>query len=55
MEVRDAFGAVLLAQARGEPSATEPVERDDGFIAPSRFDYTAPPRRWIAHERTAAS
>jgi SAM-dependent methyltransferase len=49
----DAYGAMLLASLEGQPVA-EIVERDDGFIATSRFGtalYLAPFRRWPAHHR----
>ena len=49
----DAYGALLLASLKGQPVA-EIVERDDGFIAASRFGtalYFAPFRRWPPHHR----
>jgi SAM-dependent methyltransferase len=51
--VDDAFGAWLIAAFEGRVAAREIVERDDGFIAVSTFDYFAPARRWLAVERRA--
>ena len=49
--VDDAFGAMLLDVLAGRASGQEIVERDDGFIGISTFDYLAPVRRWKAVER----
>lgn len=49
--VDDAFGAMLLDVLAGRASGQEIVERDDGFIGISTFDYLAPVRRWMAVER----
>jgi SAM-dependent methyltransferase len=47
----DAFGAMLVDAIEARIAGHEIVERDDGFIAVSRFDYLAPIRRWLAVER----
>jgi SAM-dependent methyltransferase len=47
----DAFGAMLIDALDGRASGQEIVERDDGFIGVSTFDYLAPARRWMAVER----
>jgi SAM-dependent methyltransferase len=49
--VDDAFGTMLLEAVGGRTAAHEIVERDDGFIGLSTFDYLAPVRRWKAVER----
>jgi SAM-dependent methyltransferase len=51
--VDDAFGAMLIDALEGRSSGQEIVERDDGFIGISTFDYLAPVRRWMAVERRA--
>ena len=51
--VDDAFGAQLIDVLQGGTTGNEIVERDDGFIAVSTFDYLAPVRRWKAAERRA--
>jgi SAM-dependent methyltransferase len=51
--VDDAFGAMLIDSYEGQKAAHEIVERDDGFIAVSTFDYLAPVPRWKAVERRA--
>jgi SAM-dependent methyltransferase len=51
--VDDAFGRTLLDAAEGGAAGLEIVERDDGFIAVSTFDYLAPFRRWKPVERRA--
>jgi 2-polyprenyl-3-methyl-5-hydroxy-6-metoxy-1,4-benzoquinol methylase len=51
--VDDAFGTWLIDVIEGRTAAHEIVERDDGFIAVSTFDYVAPVRRWLAVERRA--
>jgi SAM-dependent methyltransferase len=53
VSVDDAFGAMLLDAFEGGNAAHEIVERDDGFIGVSTFDYLAPVRRWKAVERRA--
>jgi SAM-dependent methyltransferase len=55
VEEADAYGQLLLAALEGR-EAIEIVEREDGFIDPSRFAaalYLAPFRRWPAHHRRA--
>lgn len=49
----DAFGTMLLDAIEGRASGHEIVERDDGFIDVSTFDYLAPFRRWLDVERKA--
>jgi SAM-dependent methyltransferase len=49
----DAFGAMMLDALEGRTRAQEIVERDDGFIGVSTFDYLAPVRRWKPVERQA--
>ena len=49
----DAFGAYFLDLVEGRASGHEIVERDDGFIGVSTFDYFAPVRRWLDVERKA--
>ena len=49
----DAFGTMLIDAIEGRTTGHEIVERDDGFIAVSTFDYLAPVRRWKAVERRA--
>ena len=49
----DAFGAMLIDAFEGRIEAHEIVERDDGFIGVSTFDYLAPVRRWKPVERRA--
>ena len=51
--VDDAFGAMLIDAVEGQTGAHDIVERDDGFIAVSTFDYLASVRRWKAVERRA--
>jgi SAM-dependent methyltransferase len=49
--VSDAFGTLLIDAIEGRSAGHEIVERDDGFVAVSTFDYLAPVRRWLAVER----
>ena len=49
----DAFGAMLIDVVEGRASGQEIVERDDGFIGVSTFDYLAPVRLWKGVERRA--
>jgi SAM-dependent methyltransferase len=51
--VDDAFGTWCIDAVEGRTAENEIVERDDGFIAVSTFDYLAPARRWKAVERRA--
>ena len=51
---QDAYGASMEAALRAGRGANGLVERDDGWIeAESTFDYLAPFRGWMLHERTA--
>ena len=49
----DAFGTMLIDAIEGRTTGHEIVERDDGFIGVSTFDYFAPVRRWKSVERRA--
>jgi SAM-dependent methyltransferase len=49
----DAFGSMLIDAIEARTAGGEIVERDDGFISVSTFDYLAPVRRWLAVERRA--
>ena len=49
----DAFGTMFIDLLEGRASGHEIVERDDGFIGVSSFDYFAPVRRWLDVERKA--
>jgi SAM-dependent methyltransferase len=51
--VDDAFGRWCIDAVEGRTTGNEIVERDDGFIAVSTFDYLAPVPRWKAVERRA--
>jgi len=51
--VDDAFGAKLIDVIEGRAAGNEIVERDDGYIDVSTFDYFAPVRRWKPFERKA--
>lgn len=51
--VDDPFGAMLIDVLEGRASGQEIVERDDGFIGISTFDYLAPVRSWMGVERRA--
>jgi SAM-dependent methyltransferase len=55
VEIGDAYGAMITAfHESGE--AVEIIERDDGYIAASRFGpkiYFAPRRNWFKNERAA--
>lgn len=51
--MEDAFGRWCIDAVEGRTTGNEIVERDDGFIAVSTFDYLAPVRRWKAVERRA--
>ncbi|MGE5226927.1 MAG: class I SAM-dependent methyltransferase [Planctomycetaceae bacterium] len=51
---RDAYGASMEAAFRAGRGHNGVVERDDGWIeAESTFDYLAPFRAWMPHERRA--
>jgi hypothetical protein len=55
VEIGDAYGAMITAFHEGG-EAVEIIERDDGYIAASRFGpkiYFAPLRNWFKNERAA--
>lgn len=56
MKTGDAYGELLLAAIEEGSDLHELVERDDGFIAASRFGpdfYLAPYRKWPSRQRRA--
>jgi SAM-dependent methyltransferase len=53
MRTGDGYGEMLLDALEGKGDSIEVVERDDGFLTATPFNYLAPYRRWPSSQRRA--